>query len=123
MGFCCIDRCFNTPHSARLGWLDVAQLGAVDGLQPGHTVSATLVSEALAANTSLRIEPRWAPGVAPLYLGYRTPVHGDKVLPASHAGKVNAYTAADQPYMPTVFEHALAGEPAPVGWPGLACRC
>ncbi|KAL4440139.1 hypothetical protein ABPG75_003140 [Micractinium tetrahymenae] len=76
MGYCCSDRCPNTPHAWQLGWLAPRLLDGA-ALLPGQTVAATVAAQSSSRFSGLRIVPSWAPGADPLYIGYRTPTGGD----------------------------------------------
>jgi hypothetical protein len=110
MGYCCTDRCFNTPHAWQAGWLTVRQLNG-SSLPAGQTVSLELSSQGLVAQSGARIVPSWAAGVDPLFLGYRTATGIDANL-GSLAGKVHCYSAAIQntyDASPTTWLASLSG--------------
>ncbi|KAL4440188.1 hypothetical protein ABPG75_003189 [Micractinium tetrahymenae] len=92
MGFCCADRCPNTPHAWQLGWISVQQLEG--GLARGQALPVALPSQSLtAAGAGLRVLPAWSPGAPPLFVGYRTRHRGDAALDPSLASKVHVYSA------------------------------
>ena len=93
MGYCCTERCPNTPHAWQMGWISVQQLDG-SSLKAGQTVTATLSSQAVSARSGMRIQPSWTAGVDPIFLGYRTKALGDAELPAEAAGKVHLHTSA-----------------------------
>ena len=123
MGYCCFSRCFNTPHAQQLGWISVQQLAA---LSAGESTTMQLPSQSLSADgAGLQVTPSWAPGAAPLWLGYRTKSGGDAQLLDTFAGKLNAYTL--QPpsgytgSRATLFLAAIPGEVGGcqrLGWHG-----
>ena len=76
MGYCCSDRCPNTPHAWQLGWITPRQLDGTS-LKPGQTVAATVAAQSISRFSGLRIVPSWAAGADPLFVGYRTPTYGD----------------------------------------------
>ncbi|KAL4439954.1 hypothetical protein ABPG75_002955 [Micractinium tetrahymenae] len=91
MGYCCNDRCPNTPQAWQLGWLTVQQHDA-SSLAPGQTVQAWLASQAASPSSGLRIDVSgWAPGVDPLHVGYRTRAGGDAALGADLADRVHVW--------------------------------
>ncbi|EFN55656.1 hypothetical protein CHLNCDRAFT_57838 [Chlorella variabilis] len=93
MGYCCANRCLNTPHAWQMGWLQVQQLNG-STLAAGQTVTVTLASQAA---TSHR---------------YRTAEGGDADLPSEVAGKVHVYTswsASTRDAQPSNWEAALEG--------------
>ena len=116
MGYCCENRCFNTPHAARLGWIKVQKLDG-NTLRPGKTVAATLASQSESRNSGIHIVPTWA-GQADkdtdIYLGFRTRKGGDAELEASLAKKVLIYTAppnaSNSFARPSSLEAVLSGE-------------
>ena len=93
MGYCCNDRCPNTPHAWQLGWLTVQQLDGTS-LAAGQTVQTTMRSQALTSRTGLRIVPTWVAGVEPVFVGFRTRQGGDLALEDQYVGKVHVYTSA-----------------------------
>ncbi|KAL4857219.1 hypothetical protein ACK3TF_002516 [Chlorella vulgaris] len=93
MGYCCYDRCPNTPHAWQLGWLSVQQLDGTT-VQAGQTVRATLASQSVSLNSGMRIVPTWTTGQDPLFIGYRTLAGGDAAMLDTDAGRVHLYTAA-----------------------------
>lgn len=54
MGFCCADRCYNTPHSWQLGWLAPQVLDA-GNLGPGDTRSVTIAAQSRSKYSGLQI--------------------------------------------------------------------
>ncbi|PSC74160.1 hypothetical protein C2E20_2632 [Micractinium conductrix] len=92
MGYCCQDRCPNTPHAWQLGWISVRQLDGAS-LKPGVPVTLTVASQALSSQSGLRIVPSWAAGVDPIFVGYRTKASGDAALEPQLAGRLHLYTA------------------------------
>ena len=92
MGYCCSDRCPNTPHAWQLGWISVQQLDGTS-LKPGQTVETILASNSASPRSGLRIVPSWAAGVDPLFLGYRTKVGGDAAAGADIASKLHVNSA------------------------------
>ncbi|KAL4427875.1 hypothetical protein ABPG75_001964 [Micractinium tetrahymenae] len=119
------QRCFNTPHAWQLGWIS-AQLLDGASLAPGQTVSASLLSQASSDRTGLRILPSWAPGTAPVFVGYRTAQGGDAGLAPLWDGKVSVHSAAIDSALstsPTVLRAALAvGEAYTFNEAGLVVR-
>ena len=93
MGYCCSDRCPNTPHAWQMGWLSVQQLDGTS-LKAGQTVRATLLSQAVTSSAGLRIVPSWVAGVDPVFVGFRTKRGGDAGLEPHDSGKVHVHTAA-----------------------------
>ncbi|PSC71116.1 hypothetical protein C2E20_5435 [Micractinium conductrix] len=91
MGYCCQDRCPNTPHAWQLGWISVRQLDGTS-LKPGVPVTLAVASQALSSQSGLRIVPSWAAGVDPIFVGYRTKANGDAALEPQLAGKLHLYT-------------------------------
>lgn len=120
MGACCSARCPSTPQAWQLGWLNLAQL---DGsrLAAGKTRRVALASQDSSPDSGLRVQADWAPGVLPLFLGYRKQAGGDGGMDGSLGSKVHVYRAdmgprtASSPWMPahTAWLTALAGELAP----------
>ncbi|KAL4430187.1 hypothetical protein ABPG77_004969 [Micractinium sp. CCAP 211/92] len=92
MGFCCTQRCFNTPHAWQLGWISLQQFDN-DSLALGQTVTASLASQSRAARSGVRIVPTWAPTVYPLYVGLRTREGGDMGLDAGFVGRLTVHSA------------------------------
>ncbi|KAL4430186.1 hypothetical protein ABPG77_004968 [Micractinium sp. CCAP 211/92] len=92
MGYCCADRCFNTPHAWQLGWISVRQFNG-SNLRPGQTVSTWITSQALAPASGVRVVPSWAPAADPVFVGFRTPAGGDAKLGNEFSKKLNVYTA------------------------------
>ncbi|KAL4423979.1 hypothetical protein ABPG75_001280 [Micractinium tetrahymenae] len=93
MGYCCSDRCPNTPHAWQLGWISVRQLDG-SSLQPGLTFTTVVASQSASARSGIRILPSWAAGMDPLFLGYRTRAGGDAATDGTVAGKLHIYSAA-----------------------------
>ncbi len=91
MGYCCSDRCFNTPHAWQMGWISVQQLDGTS-LKPGHTLTTNISSQSLSYRSGLRIVPDWAPGTAPVFLGFRTKAGGDSSF-TDLARKLHIYSA------------------------------
>ncbi|KAL4434126.1 hypothetical protein ABPG75_000567 [Micractinium tetrahymenae] len=92
MGYCCSNRCFNTPHAWQLGWISVRQYNG-SNLRPGQTVSTWVTSQALSAASGVRIVPTWAPSSDPVFVGFRTAAGGDAQLADQFNKKLNVYTA------------------------------
>lgn len=46
MGYCCTDRCYNTPHAWQLGWISPALVDA-DALLPGQPKNMTLYTQSV----------------------------------------------------------------------------
>lgn len=128
MGYCCANRCPNTPYAWQLGWLPLQQLDGTS-LRPGQARAATLAAQAeagpggaagVASNAAvggLRIVTQsWANGsdaAVPLYLGYRTRVGGDGQLPPELASRVHIYSSAtigSTDSQPSLWHAGLAGE-------------
>ncbi|KAL4452150.1 hypothetical protein ABPG75_007812 [Micractinium tetrahymenae] len=93
MGYCCSDRCPNTPHAWQLGWISVQQLDGTS-LKPGQTVQTILTSNSASPRSGMRIVPSWAAGVDPIFLGYRTKVGGDASAGPNIVGKLHINSAA-----------------------------
>lgn len=97
MGYCCQDRCPNTPNAWQLGWISVQNLNG-DSLAPGETKVVSLPTQTMIPGSSgLRVDPTWAAPVAePVFLGFRTPQRIDvglaKAVPPL-TGMVHVYTS------------------------------
>jgi hypothetical protein len=100
-----------------MGWLTLQQVDA-SVLPPGRTLTLRLASQALAQQSGLRIDASsWAPGVDPLYLGYRTADRGDRGLNPDCVGHVHVYSSPVQSTYdprPSLWLAGLQGEPAGV---------
>ena len=83
MGYCCSDRCPNTPHAWQLGWITVQQIDWT-AVQPGQTVALTLISQSLSSQAGLRITGLSSSD--PVFVGYRTRAGGDASATADVAG-------------------------------------
>ena len=92
MGYCCANRCFNTPHAWQLGWVTVRQLDG-SSLAAGQTITTTLASQAVSTRSGVRIVPSWVAGVDPIFLGYRTQAGGDAELGPDAAQLVHVYSS------------------------------
>ena len=72
MGYCCTNRCLNTPHAWQMGWVSPQVLDGTS-LVAAKTVTANFAAQTRGASSGLKIKPTWA-GVASaesVYLGYR----------------------------------------------------
>ena len=95
MGACCSDRCPNAAHSWQMGWLSLTQH---DGstLAPGKTVSVTIYAQSSAVGIAtrsggVRINPTWAAGAQPVFVGYRVKAYSDAGLEAHLSGRVHLH--------------------------------
>ncbi|KAL4421679.1 hypothetical protein ABPG77_001220 [Micractinium sp. CCAP 211/92] len=111
MGYCCADRCPNTPHAWQLGWITAQQING-SAIKPGQTLTFNINSQAVSRQTGLRITG--LDGSDPLFVGYRTKAGGDTPAPADiagasiSAGRLHLYTAAI----------ANTFDPKPTSWMG-----
>ncbi|KAL4859446.1 Autolysin [Chlorella vulgaris] len=91
MGYCCANRCYNTPHAWQQGWLSMQVL---DGglLTAAATVTATFAAQTVARSSGLKVKiSSWA-AADNIYLGYRLAEGGDAALSSIYSNKVNVYT-------------------------------
>lgn len=94
MGYCCAQRCYNTPHQWQMGWQALQQVDS-GALPAGGTVAVTLPAQHTSPAAGVRLAVgTWAPGASALYLGYRQAAGPDSALPAKYANKVNIYQTA-----------------------------
>lgn len=72
MGFCCTDRCWNTPHAWQMGWLSIRNLGAAN-LVVNRTYQYYIYTQSsYSSNSAIRVDvPAWMPAEEPIFLGYR----------------------------------------------------
>lgn len=91
MGYCCSDRCMNTPHAWQLGWLE-PQLINDALLAPAQTRSVTLAAQGRTRLSGLRIEATWVQGQPPLFLGYRLAEGPDLTLANTFTNRISLYT-------------------------------
>lgn len=98
-----------------MGWATLQQIDA-SVLPPGRTLTMRLASQALSQQSGLRIDTRsWAPGVDPLYLGYRTADRGDRGINQGCLGKVHLYSSPvtnSYDAQPSLYLAGLEREPA-----------
>ncbi|KAL4421243.1 hypothetical protein ABPG75_010534 [Micractinium tetrahymenae] len=96
MGYCCSDRCPNTPHAWQLGWITLQEVNWTS-LVPGQTLTFNINSQSLSRQTGLRLTD--LPGSDPVFLGYRTRAGGDASATPDIAGylggpgRLHIYTA------------------------------
>ena len=83
MGYCCTDRCPNTPHAWQLGWITAQQING-SAIKPGQTLTFSINSQAVSRQAGLRITG--LNGSDPLFVGYRTKAGGDAPAPVDIAG-------------------------------------
>lgn len=120
MGYCCFDRCWNTPHAWQAGWLTATEFDA-SNFSPGQTAVLRLDSQSVygnSARSAARVIPSWAPGAMPLFVGYRTAVGVDAALAPGLAGRVLLHTSHVSGAQDAQFTY-LAG--ALEGERGLCC--
>ena len=112
MGTCCENRCLNTPHAWQMGWLNVRHLNGTS-LPAAATYNTSMGVQAVSPNLSgIRIVPTWAPGVDPIFVGFRWAVRGDEFLPPSLTRRIHIYTSKISHYrdaQPTVLRASLRG--------------
>ncbi|KAL4421241.1 hypothetical protein ABPG75_010532 [Micractinium tetrahymenae] len=83
MGYCCSDRCPNTPHAWQLGWITAQQIDGT-AITPGQTLTFNINSQSVSRQTGLRVT--LGTGTDPLFVGYRTKAGGDSGAPNSIVG-------------------------------------
>ncbi|PRW59320.1 hypothetical protein C2E21_2437 [Chlorella sorokiniana] len=102
MGYCCENRCFNTPHMWQQGWLSAAEFDRRN-LGRGQTITLTLAAQGTPSDgryRAVRVVPSWVPAFAngsaavdPLFIGYRTGLGVDASLYDTMKNHVLLYTS------------------------------
>lgn len=102
MGYCCNNRCFNTPHMWQQGWLAAAEYDHTS-LGVGQTITLSLAAQGSSDDShprAVRVVPSWVPAptngstaVDPLFVGYRTGLGLDTNLADSLKNHVLLYSS------------------------------
>ncbi|KAL4421234.1 hypothetical protein ABPG75_010525 [Micractinium tetrahymenae] len=113
MGYCCSDRCPNTPHAWQLGWVTMQQIDGTT-IKPGQTLTFSVSSQAVSRQAGLRIT--LGNSSDPLFVGYRTKAGGDAAAPVDIAGLLSSIT----PGRLHLYTAAIANtfDPQPTDWKG-----
>lgn len=128
MGFCCADRCYNTPHSWQLGWLAPQVLDA-GNLGPGDTRSVTIAAQSRSKYSGLQINATtWLDGqnATVLFVSLRLSESGDSLLGPPYTGHVSVHNFTSSNNFTPQLSYLLAmldeGETLAEGTSGLAIR-
>lgn len=95
MGYCCLDRCPNAPHSWQLGWHTALQLNG-NNLLPGRTLNFSMGSQEFHRNAVVRITPTWAPTLEPFFFSLRLKNAGSLGMLQTMHSRVHVYQASTQ---------------------------
>ncbi|PSC67339.1 hypothetical protein C2E20_8969 [Micractinium conductrix] len=109
MGYCCQDRCWNTPHGWQMGWTSAVQVNGTS-LPAGSTITITVGSQSVYRTGAVRILPAtWASStLQPIFMGLRTKNNGDLWLEDNLKDRVHIYNSN--------IQHTF--DPQPTRWIG-----
>lgn len=104
----------NAPHAWQMGWTTTRTFNG-SNLPAATTYESFLgIGSVSPGMSAIRIVPTWAPGVDPIFVGFRWSVRGDEFLPLSLSNRVHIYSSSisgSRDAKPSYLRASLRREP------------